>query len=100
MSITESDYTPELDEQRFRMHGAFDQNLRSTAMNLNSELRELTVDEIDLVAGGGRIEIGPLYVETDGRSISLGIKGVGGVVIDGPTKSVCGSVKGVGHGCV
>ena len=67
-----------------------------------SNIRELSLNEIDAVAGGADVKVGPVHIlvgEKDtGIAFGIAIEGVGGFAITGA--GVCGAIKGLGGGCV
>jgi hypothetical protein len=71
-----------------------------TTLSVASGVRELTLNEIDDVAGAARIQIGSFYIgwnEGDVR-FTMGIGGLNLTVFnDG---DVCGHADGVGGGCI
>lgn len=64
-----------------------------------SEIRELSPDEIEGVSGG-RISLGPIFIDTwkDG-AFEIGLKGVGGILVSPegiglcPVNGTCATVK-------
>jgi hypothetical protein len=78
-------------------------NYGSSIMNSNlgmSNIRELTADELDLVTGGATVSIGNIFkIEAGNGGLTIGINGVGYVTL-GSDGTACGSLRGVGTGCV
>ena len=67
-----------------------------------SNIRELSLNEIDAVAGGADIKIGPVHILIGEKDIGIGfgvaIEGVGGFAIG--VGGICGAIKGLGGGCI
>ena len=72
----------------------------TASLSITNDLRELTTNEIDDVAGAARIQIGSFYIafnEGDMR-FTMGIGGLNLTVFnDG---DICGRAEGVGGGCI
>ncbi|MDI1266313.1 MAG: hypothetical protein PS018_23960 [bacterium] len=61
----------------------------------------LTIDELDTVAGGARVEVGPFYIDVQKGEVSIGVKGVATVTV-WSNGGICGHVGGSGGtgGCL
>jgi hypothetical protein len=72
----------------------------TASLSVASDVRELTLNEIDDVAGAARIQIGSFYVawnEGDMR-FTMGVGGLNVTVFnDG---DICGRAGGLGGGCI
>ena len=64
-------------------------------------LRELSIEELDLVAGGKdtNVKIGPIGVRISDGRFHAWIDGVGGVSVNTEQGIICGNVGGLG-GCI
>jgi len=63
---------------------------------MSSEIRELTLDELDGIAGGEvhTVSVGPIRITGGDGIFGLGIQGVGGVLLNTKTGD---AEAGVGH---
>jgi hypothetical protein len=72
----------------------------TATLSVASDVRELTLDEINDVAGAARIQIGSFYVGINEGDMAFTI-GIGGLNLtvfnDG---DICGHADGVGGGCI
>jgi hypothetical protein len=72
----------------------------TATLSVASDVRELTLNEIDDVTGAARIQIGSFYIgigEGD-MAFTIGIGGLNLTVFnDG---GICGHADGVGGGCI
>jgi hypothetical protein len=53
----------------------------------------LTIDELDTIAGGARIEVGPVYIDMQKGEVSIGVKGVATVTV-WSNGGICGHLGG------
>ena len=76
--------------------------MNGTLSTAASDVRELSINEIEQVSGGADVKIGPVHILIGEGDIGIGfgvkIDGFGGFAIGGG--GICGAIKGLGGGCI